>query len=288
MRIFYAIISFIFWLFSLMPWWFLGLVSHLLRFVVFTLFGYRKKVIERNIQNSFPKKSKKEKKEIQRKFELHLTDLLIETIKCKSISRKAIQKHVELDISNLIDEFNASESGAVVVMGHYGNWEMACLRFSLDYSENIKVIYHPLHNPFFDEYMINQRTRFGGELYPMQQVLRKMIQNKNKRTFTIFLGDQTPSPEHCHWMTFLNQETPIFLGTEKMARKLNMPVIYARINKVKRFHYKITADVICRNPSQMKENEITEIHTRYLEKDIHDQPFNWLWSHKRWKHTRPK
>lgn len=249
--------------------------------------GYRRKVVEQNIRNSFPDKSDEERKQIQKEFELHLTDLLMETIKCKSISEKGLRKHLQLDISNLIDEFNASESGAVVVMGHFGNWELACLRFSLDYPENIKVIYHPLHNSYFDDYMIKQRTRFGGELYPMQQVLRKMIQNKNKRTFTIFLGDQTPSPEHCHWMTFLNQETPVFLGTEKMARKLDMPVIYARINKTKRFHYKITADVICRNPKEMAENEITEIHTRYLEKDINQQPFNWLWSHKRWKHKKP-
>lgn len=263
------------------------MLSYLMRFVVFGIFGYRKNVIEENIRNSFPNKCDQEKRKIRKQFELHLTDLIVETLKCKSISKKAIEQHVKLEIPELIAEYEQCEGGVVVVMGHLGNWEMACIRFGLDYPENVKVIYHPLHSKFFDNYLKSQRTRFGGELYPMRQVLRKMFQNKSNKTFTIFLGDQTPSPEHCHWMNFLNQDTPVFLGTEKMATKLEMPVVYARINKVKRFHYRITTEVVCRDPKSTKENEITELHTKYLEKDIQNQPFNWLWSHRRWKHKRP-
>jgi KDO2-lipid IV(A) lauroyltransferase len=118
----------------------------------------------------------------------------------------------------------------------------------------------------------------------MREVTRTMLKNKNMVTATAFIADQTPSPENACWVWFLNQPTPVFRGTEVLARKFNYPVIYFTIKRIKRGKYVCEAKLICAEPKLTKEGEITELHTRMLEADIKREPEIWLWSHKRWKH----
>ena len=113
------------------------------------------------------------------------------------------------------------------------------------------------------------------------------LRNSDELSATTFIADQTPPPENAYWTTFLNQETPIFSGTEVIATKLNYPVIYVSLNRFKRGHYKMTLNLLCENPKDTQKGEISELHTKRLEQDIKRQPEIWLWSHKRWKHKRP-
>ena len=173
-------------------------------------------------------------------------------------------------------------------MGHYGNWEWAGNTFSIMKSQQLYVIYHPLSNKHFDKLMYNMRTRFGTKLYAMKDTMREMIRNRNEVNITAFIADQTPSPEGAYWTTFLNQDTPVFWGTEKIAQKLNYPVIYVTVNRVKRGFYEVNTEYLVMEPKNTKEGEISELHTRKLEKDIIAQPEIWLWSHRRWKYKRNK
>jgi KDO2-lipid IV(A) lauroyltransferase len=130
------------------------------------------------------------------------------------------------------------------------------------------------------------RTRFGTGLIEMRNTVRDMMSKRGELNATAFIADQTPPPEGAYWTTFLNQDTPIFWGTEKIARKLNYPVIYVSVKRKKRGRYMIFAETLVAEPARTAEGEISELHTRRLEKDIIDQPEIWLWSHRRWKHKR--
>jgi KDO2-lipid IV(A) lauroyltransferase len=85
----------------------------------------------------------------------------------------------------------------------------------------------------------------------------------------------------------MHQDTPIFRGTELIARKINYPIVYATVKRVKRGEYVMYAELLCENPKATAEGEISEMHTRKLERDIIEQPEVWLWSHRRWKHKKP-
>ncbi len=135
--------------------------------------------------------------------------------------------------------------------------------------------------------MLNMRSRFGTRMIPMKSAFKQMLAHRNELTATVFLADQTPMPENAYWTTFLNQDTPVFKGTEIIAKKLNYPVVYCYVKKIKRGFYEIHAETLVENPAATKEGEISEMHTRRLEKDIIANPETWLWSHKRWKHKRP-
>ena len=131
------------------------------------------------------------------------------------------------------------------------------------------------------------RKRFGTGLIAMNDTFREMIRNGNEVNATAFIADQTPSSgENAYWTTFLNQDTPVFWGTELIAKKLNVPVVYVCIQRKKRGVYEVNAETLIENPKESKEGEISELHTRRLEKDIINNPAYWLWSHRRWKHNR--
>jgi KDO2-lipid IV(A) lauroyltransferase len=136
--------------------------------------------------------------------------------------------------------------------------------------------------------MYKMRTRFGTKLIAMNDSFKEMVRNKEMLSATAFIADQTPQPKTAHWMQFLNQESPVFLGAEKIATKMKRIILFVSVQKEKRGYYKIVVnekDIIDPNEYDL-EGEVTELHTRKLERDIIQQPETWLWTHRRWKHKR--
>lgn len=187
----------------------------------------------------------------------------------------------------LFDQLAADKKSIILAMGHQGNWEWAGNSFSLVCNQQLYVIYHPLSNKYFNGLIYRMRTRFSTKLIAMRDTYKDMVANKAEVNATAFIADQTPAPGNAYWTTFMNQDTPVFQGTEKIARKLNFPVVYAQVKKVKRGYYQIFAEMLVANPATTQDGEISELYTRRLEKDIIDQPETWLWSHRRWKHKKP-
>ena len=86
-------------------------------------------------------------------------------------------------------------------------------------------------------------------------------------------------------MPFLNQETPVFTGAERIARKMNNAVFYVRMERPKRGKYIVTFQPMTRNPKDMEEYELTRQFFNLLEEDIRREPHLYLWTHDRWKRT---
>lgn len=285
---FYLVLPFIYGI-SLLPFPVFYLLSDLMFVILYYITGYRKKVVYQNLRNSFPGKSHAELKKIERRFFHYLCDLTLETFKTLTMSAQTAKKRCHFNDSTVavFKELNDNKQSCIIVMGHFGNWEWAGNSFSLINEQQLYVIYHPLSNPYFDRLIYNMRTRFGTKLYAMKDTMREMIKNRHEVNATAFIADQTPAPEGAYWTTFLNQDTPVFWGTEKIAQKLNFPIVYVTVNRVRRGHYDVSAEMLVREPKHTREGEITELHTRRLEQDIMRQPEIWLWSHRRWKHKRP-
>ena len=285
--LFYCLLPFLY-LISLLPFPVFYLFSDFIYFLLYRVVGYRKKVVFDNLKNSFPEKSHYELKKIEKDFYRYLCDLFLETIKTLTISRSEAVKRCKFNAKTtlLFNELANNNQSCIIVMGHYGNWEWAGNSFSLQCKQQLYVIYHPLSNKYFDKLMYDLRTRFGTKLYAMKDTMREMIRNKNEVNATAFIADQTPSPDSAYWTTFMNQDTPVFWGTEKIAQKLNYPIVYITIKKIKRGYYEVDSELLINEPKNTSLGEISELHTRKLESDIITQPSIWLWSHRRWKHKK--
>ncbi len=286
--VYYIVLPFIY-LLSKLPFRVLYIFSDFLCFILYTCLGYRKEVVMGNLRNAFPGKAEKELNIICSAFYHNLCDFMVETFKILTISKEGILKRCKFnpECFALFSKYAAEGRSTIMVMGHVGNWEWAGHPFSLLCKQKLVVLYHPLSNKYFDRLMFDMRSRFGTRMIPMKTAFKEMLKFKNELTTTVFISDQTPLPENAYWTTFLNQDTPVFKGTEIIAKKLNQPVIYACVKKVKRGYYEMFAETLVENPATTADGEITELHTKRVEKDIIAAPETWLWSHRRWKYKRP-
>ncbi|MNU28450.1 Lipid A biosynthesis lauroyl acyltransferase [compost metagenome] len=288
----YYLVYPILYLISLLPFRLLYALSDAICFLLFGLIGYRKKVVVQNLRNAFPEKTEQEIQAIAKKFYHYFCDLLLETVKSMSISYEELSKRFVMteEAISSFKHFADKGQSIIIVMGHHGNWEWGGNRFGLVSPQQLYAIFRPLHNKHFNNLIIRIRTRFNTRLLTDRDVIGGMREHKRKGelTATVFLADQTPSSKNVYWTRFLNQDTPVFWGTERAAIQLNLPVVYADIKRIKRGYYHVESRILVEDPQLYKENGmISELHTRVLEADIMAQPETWLWTHRRWKRSKP-
>ena len=287
--VYYIALPFIY-LLSILPFPVLYLLSGLLYVIVYKLAGYRKEVVLTNLRNSFPEKSEEEIKVICRRFYSYLCDLFLETFKTLTISRKSMLKHCYFAPGSLevFKKLSAENRSIILVLGHQSNWEWAGNTCSLLLDHQLYVIYHPLKDKNFNNLIRKMRMTFGTKLIAMRDTYKDMLQTKDELNATAFIADQTPSNlAGAYWTNFLNQDTPVFKGTEVIAKKIGYPVVYSNVKRVRRGYYEMTVEMLVEDPKKTADGEISDLHTRKLEQDIREQPETWLWSHRRWKHKRP-
>jgi Kdo2-lipid IVA lauroyltransferase/acyltransferase len=284
---YYVALPFIY-LVSVLPFPILYLLSDLLCFLLFKVFRYREDVITSNLRHSFPAKSAEEIRELRNRFHRYFCDLTLETFKTLTIKPAKMLRHCALTdtASGLFDRLAAENRSFIIVMGHKGNWEWAGNTFSILARHQLYVIYHPLSNSYFNSLICGMRTKFGTRLIPMKETFKEMVRNRQELNATAFIADQSPRRESAYWMTFLHQDTPVFTGTEKIAIKLNLPIVYVSVKKIRRGYYTVDAELLMEPPYDATDGFITTVHTKRLEQDIIEQPETWLWTHRRWKHKR--
>lgn len=271
------------------PFWLLYICADLIYLVSYYVVGYRKKTVLRNLKNSFPEKSDKEIHRIAIAFYRHFADLVVETIKSFQISEETLRKRISYKNPEVLNELYVQRKSVALLSGHYGNWEwtMAMPKFI---QHQLNVIYRPIQNKQIDTFMKKVRSRFGMSLIPANTSLRTMLEleKSGQLSATYYLADQTALYDTKYWMMFLNQETPVFPGPEKIASRLKQAVVFMDIQKVQRGYYEVEFTKLFDDASQTKEFEVTKSHVNFLEEIIRKRPELWLWSHKRWKHTRPE
>ncbi|MCK5857379.1 MAG: lysophospholipid acyltransferase family protein [Bacteroidales bacterium] len=276
----------IIYLTSLLPHWILYRLSDFNFFFIYYVIGYRKKVVYENLKNSFPEKSHEELKQIEKKFFHHLTDVIMETVKEFSISKRSIKKRFKFMNPEVFQQHYDNGKSVMMTMGHYGNFEYG-VSAPLWVPQECWAVYGKIENPVFDKYLVRTRERFGFTLFPMEETYNVMLKHKQGDKLYMFMADQ--SPHHAkikYWLPFLNQETPVHKGAEKLSKMMDLAVVFIDIQKVKRGYYEITAHTLYDNPKETSENEITDKYFEILEKVIQKNPEYWLWSHKRWKYKR--
>ena len=278
------------WLLHLLPEKVLFLFSDLLYLIGYQVTGYRKKVVFENLENAFPELGQDEIRKIARRFYHHLSDLILESAVFHFKSEKKALQKITYRNPELLDEIYRKGKQVMAVTAHYGNWEyLATLNLAI--ASQVIAIYKPLKNKYFDRMVTRNRTRFGVQVIPMEKIARELIKHhqEGNPVLTLFLSDQRPVFQNIqYWTRFLGLDTPLYLGTEKLARKLDAAVVFLKIHKVSRGRYEAEFELICDEPGTLEPFEITESHVRILENLIRETPEYWLWSHRRWKHSHEK
>lgn len=275
-----------------LPWRMLYLLADFLAWLAHSVVRYRRKVVYANLRSSFPEKSDREIAGITRRFYRHLADYFVETARLSVMSLDDVRRHLRYENLSLIDEDTRAGRDVTLLLGHYGNWEWISTIPSFSSNTTgveMGQIYHPLENRGADLAFLKMRERFGATCVSMASTIRVILgwRNEGKRSVVGYIADQSPMADDTHlWVDFLNHDTPVFTGAERIARKLRGPVYYLDLRKERRGHYVASFVRICEDASAEKMFEPTREYYRLLENTIRRAPEYWLWSHRRWKRTR--
>lgn len=270
---------------SLLPLGFLYVLSDMLYVLVYRIGGYRKNVTLDNLRHAFPEKRDDEIRVIMKHFYRTFFDQIAELIKLLSISEKALSKRVtgNWEVFNELDE---KERNAYTMLGHTFNWEWVNVATQYHARQQFAGVYMPVKSNAMNKLMTKIRTRGGGWLISMKA--KRGFQRLNGvRYIAGLIADQNPSNMNgALWLPFMHRDAPFYTGPEVLARRAKAAIVFAGIKWVKRGYYEVMLEVITKDASTVPEHDIIKKYAAFMEQQLREQPSNWMWTHKRWKHKK--
>ena len=275
---------------GLMPFWFLYAISDVAFVILYHLVRYRRRIVRRNLATSFPEKTKLERLKLERRFYRWLCDYFVETFKLLNISDKELRKRLKIVGAEEVEKCFQEGQDCSAFLGHYCNWEwLSCTGIAFPENRKMGLIYKPLRSEWADKLFQKIRTSQPSSIViPKNEILRHIVtlRRQNIRSFCGYIADQGPRYANIHlWLDFLNHDTGVFTGAERIMRKMNNAVFYIDLERPKRGYYTATLHLITRNPAEWKEHELTRRFFHLLEQTIRREPAYYLWTHNRWKRS---
>ena len=282
----YILIYPILWFVSILPFRLLYAVSDLLYILMYHIFRYRKQTVQDNLRLVFPEKSDLEIKTITKKFFHHFCDMILESIKSMNISLKSMKARYTFKNLDIIKDFEKQKKSIVLMCAHYGSWEWIFILQTYT-SHRGYGIYKRLQNKYFDRLIKSIRARYNSYLITTKETFKVLEEAKKNGILSMngFASDQSPKKNKAyHWNEFMGIKVPVHTGAEMLAKKLDMPIVFFAVERKKRGYYEATFQTLAENPTDFKDYEITDKFLKLVEKQIHEAPEYYLWTHKRWKH----
>lgn len=273
--------SFVFF-FSFVSFSYLKYFSRLFYLLTFKIFRFRRSQVFSDLKFCFPQKSFTEIRSLEKKIYESTCDVLCEALKSYSMTPKDLLPYFSVKNPELLNQYFREGSSCLIFFSHSGNWEwLSALGFL--FPSKIMCTYKRIHNSSIDKFIKKRREFFGAEMIEQKKVLRTLIKvrkdQKNPKAF-IMIGDQRPKAgQDFQEISFLGRKTRFLTGTEKLAQKLQLPVLYMRMKRTKTHHYELEFQKIKESPKVT----LTEALAHQLEEDIYSAPELWFWLHERWK-----
>ena len=275
------------WFVSRLPFKLLYIASDILYFILYHLISYRKKTVMYNLKLVFPKKSNKERKNIAKLFYSHLCDIILESLKSINIKIDDMKDRFKFTNIEVVKDLERRNKSINMMLAHYNSWEWGFIL--QEYTSHKTIgIYKKLNNKYFDRLVKRSRARYNTFLVTTKEAIAVLTQNKENGLLTIngFAADQSPKLNKAfHWNNFLGIKVPVHTGAEMLAKKLDIPVVFFSVNKIKRGFYEATFKTITETPNDFKDYEITDKFLKLVENQIKQAPQYYLWTHKRWKYA---
>ena len=278
--------------FAILPYWFKYYVVETLMFVLLCYcLRYRRSVVNRNLRNSFPEKSERERAVLRRKFYWTLSELFVDTVDLAHMT-PAKGRRI-LRVKGLEEHLSKVEGRDWIAMtAHFGCWEYCSFWGLYAPSQIVVAVYHPLESRLADAFYRRLRNGEYATPVPMRESLRFYLRHREtgvggRNMVMGLIADQNPPKRpDSHWFRFLNQDTIFFDGGEKLALRCHLPVYFVKMDRVRRGRYEMSFEKIYDGEEEVADNVITERYVRILESEIRRRPELWMWSHKRWKYKR--
>lgn len=276
-------------------------IAHIIAWIAESIIGYRRDDVAINLGKSFPEKYYDDVTRIRKDFYLHFADIVVETIwfGASNANRLRKQRIVEIVNPEVIAHLYEVAPSVVVMYSHCGNWELYGGIENYNYKDtpthiredNFCVVYKKMSSKLWDSIMAENRCAplrdpkgFQGYL-ESNDVVRYIFNHRGEKKIYNFNTDQSPYQNSVANMDieFMHQLTQTMTAAAVLASKFGMAVAYMNMRPEHRGHYLLEYTPICEDASRMSPEEIMGRYYELLEKDINALPYNYLWTHRRWK-----
>jgi KDO2-lipid IV(A) lauroyltransferase len=257
---------------------------------VWKVVGFRRKVVLDNLRHAFSgEMDEAELRELTHAFYRNLGMTLMEFLAFPRLKKADFLDLVEIKnkehYTRLVDE----GGGALLVSGHFGNWEMMGARVAAE-GQKVSFIVKEQTNSRVDRIQNDIRHRAGiGTIRAGGSSIKEMIRALRRKELIGLVGDQDAGPEG-YFTEFLGRQASVFRGTAYFAWKLKVPIITGFIFRQADGRHIMEVDPpFGAEPDWDEETAVarlTEIHVARLEAAIRKAPEQYFWLHRRWK-TRP-
>ena len=260
-------------------------LSRILASYLFVILGplFRsKKTIYSNISLAFPNSEENLKKNISKKMWQSYGKILAEYIFIKNFRSFNSEKYFSITGQKILDEVKNSNEPVIFVSGHFDNFELMAMHIEKS-GINLAAIYRPLNNYFLNPIMENIRKKFICEKQIKKGVsgTKEILKHFKSGTSIALMIDQRVSQGIKS--KFFNKDALTTTIPAQFVKKFNCKIvpIFIERNDVENFNLEIMNPLTFDNQETIE--SITLKLNKILEKMIVRNPYQWIWSHNRWK-----
>lgn len=276
-------------------------LSQLVYFTVFKLVRYRYDDVMINLSRCFPTLNCAELRILCRQFYHHFADIVVEAVWFGGCDAKRLHRSHIMEVVNPqeVDRLFRIAPSMMVLYSHCGNWELYGGIKSYVYGtetpeafsdDRFKVVYRAASSKFSDAFIRKNRfapldnpEEFPGYLESRNLVRYALTHREEKLIYNVNT-DQRPyyaGSDNLH-VDFMGIHTKTMSAAAALAHKCHMSVSFLKMDIASRGHYRLEYVTICEDASTMSVQEIMDRYYSLLEEEINQQPWNYLWTHRRW------
>ena len=202
--------------------------------------------------------------------------------------REAINKHLHFRNEHFAVDAAARGRGLIVLSGHFGAWELFPLAFATQLNLPMTIIVHAQRNARVNAILARDRSRFGNRIVTMEQAPREVLTVLRDGGTLGLLGDQS-GPREALFVDFFGRPCATYRGPAVFSLRQGSPIVMPMMVRRPDRGYDIVIEPIdasdLEGPTEANIRSLTERHMAVLERYVREYPDQWLWAHKRWKHT---
>ena len=260
------------------------------RIIFFSLLPIRKKVAYDNLTLCFPEKEHKWKKNVIKDCYINLGIDMMEFLYLPKMNKEVISELIKFNCHNLVQQSISESKGTFILSGHFSNWELMAFAYAKYFNLSLKIIAKVQASKELNEKINKYRKMSGNQIIEIGYSLRAIYEELSKNGIFCFLIDQSANPDYSVYIYFFGQRVATFSGPAKIALKKRPGLILAYGLRKTDYSYDINFEKIEYDDlTEYNDNNVTELTQRIqtgFENVIRKNPAQWLWLHKRFKHTK--
>ena len=262
-------------------------LGQLLGFCAWVLLPAYRHLARRNVEIAFGgEKSEAEKAQIVRRHFQQLGANLLSGMKLNAMPLEQVAALVATEGADEVHRELRAGRPVVLVLSHLGNWELFAQILPHHFAyRRLSTVYQKLGNRYLDQFVRQQRARFGVELFDRSEGFQEAIRLLRGGGMIGILSDQHAG-DHGLWTPFFGRLASTSPLPALLCKRTGAALIVASLYTDGPGKWRMTFSKAFGSP-QESVPVLTAQTNDAIAEQIRRAPEDWFWVHNRWKTPRP-